>query len=159
MVQLKKAPEEGWKEKFASLKKTESLVFVGVGKRNHGDDGAGIELALKLREQGVRNVWLEDEIEEKNSLWESNPNCTLIFLDAVDFGENPGKIALFPLQHVFWNSLLSHKLMPFIPGPLNYHQLKKSFVLGIQPESIGEGESISRAIRMAMKKILYEIRN
>jgi len=157
MAQVRRAGEENWKEKLARLRKSESLIFVGLGNQNHGDDGAGRELALKLREQGVKDVWLEEEIED--SFGEKNSRRRLIFIDAVCFGESPGKIVLLPLQYIFWNSVLSHRLSPFLSGQLNYHQLKNSFVLGIQPESIEEGKGISRSVSQALQKILNEIKN
>jgi len=157
MVQVKKATEEDWKEKLASLIKSESVVFVGLGKENHGDDGAGRELALRLREQGVKDVWLEEEIED--SFWEKNFPQPLIFIDAVCFGENPGKIALLPLQYVLWNSVSSHRLSLFLRNSLNYDQINNSFVLGIQPGLIEEGKGISRSVSQALQKILDEIKN
>ncbi len=73
--------------------------------------------------------------------------------------EQPGKIVLLPLQYVFWNSVLSHRLLPSVSNRLNYEQIKNSFILGIQPESIEEGSRISPSVREAIEKILEEIRN
>jgi sulfhydrogenase subunit alpha len=157
MSQVKKAPEEDWKEKLADLKKKKLPIFVGLGISDRSDDGAGLELALKLRQLGLPDVLLESELEENNTIHERASQRSLIFLDAVDFGGNPGKIAFIPLQHLIWDSVLSHRLLPLVSSQLDYAQLKNSFVLGIQPETIQEGGEISRPVREAMEKILEQL--
>jgi hydrogenase maturation protease len=83
----------------------------------------------------------------------------IIFLDVVEMGERPGKIAVLPLMHVFWNAVLSHRLLPGLGHRLDYEQIKGSYVLGIQPESLREGDGLSAPVRRAIEKILEEIRN
>jgi len=157
MAEIKKAPAENWKTKLAEIKKKGSPIFVGVGKRNRSDDGVGIELALELRKHGAGDVWLESEIEEKETLWKNGLHRPLVFFDAVDFREKPGKVTLLPLHYIFSNSALSHRLLPFISGKINYDYLKNSYVLGIQPESIEEGKKISRPVRQSIVKVLDHI--
>lgn len=154
MVEVKHAPSEDWKNKLAELKNKEP-IFIGIGNRNHSDDGLGIELALALKNQGVRDVYIERDVE--NGLLEKTSVHPIVFIDAVNFGDTPGKIALLPLQHVFWNSVLSHRLMPSLSNRLSYEQLKNSYLLGIQPQSIEKGREISRPVRQAISKILEEI--
>jgi sulfhydrogenase subunit alpha len=157
MVEVKRAPGDDWKNKLADLKKTEP-VFIGVGTEGRADDRAGLELALELRKAGVKEVYLESEMEEDRVL-ESKAQRPYIFLDVVQMGKEPGQIALLPLQHVFWNSVLSHRLLPAVSNRLSYEQIKNSYILGIQPESIEEGSKISASVREAIEKILEEIRN
>jgi sulfhydrogenase subunit alpha len=159
MVQVKKASEEDWKRKLANIKKKQSPIFMGLGIPDRSDDGAGIELASKLRQQGVPDVFMESEIKENNTLRENTSERPLIFLDIVDFGENPGKITLIPLQHLVWNSVLSHRLLPLVSSQLTDTHFKNFFLLGIQPETIQEGGEISKPVREAMEKILEEIKN
>lgn len=156
---VKKAPKEDWKVRFEEIKEKGPPIFIGVGNQNLSDDGAGIALALELRREGVKNVLLETEIEEKENLWKNGDSRSLIFLDALDFKEKPGKVTLIPLSYVIQNAALSHNLLPFISGNINYMQLKNSFVLGIQPESIEEGKRISRPVTQALEKIFNEIKH
>jgi sulfhydrogenase subunit alpha len=159
MAKIKKAPRNDWKEKLEEVKKQGSPVYVGVGQSNHTDDRLGIELAMELKKQGMRDVWLESEIMEKDAPRKNIHHRPLIFLDAVDFKEEPGKVVLLPLHYIFANADLSHKLLPFISGELHYERIKNSYLLGIQPESIQEGKKISKAVRRAMDKVLEQIKN
>jgi sulfhydrogenase subunit alpha len=157
MAEVKKAPEEDWKSKLDKIKEKGPPVFVGIGKHDRSDDGAGIELALELRKQGVSDVWLEPEIVEREVPWNNGLHRPIIFLDAVNFRDKPGKVALLPLHHVFSNSALSHRLLPFVLDQISYMQLRSSFVLGIQPESIKKGQKISGSVRKALTQVLEQI--
>ncbi|MBM3285523.1 MAG: hydrogenase maturation protease, partial [Candidatus Aminicenantes bacterium] len=157
MAEVKKAPEGSWKAKLAELLRAEP-VFIGVGKEGRSDDEAGLQLAAALKKAGLKDVYLEEEVEQDHIL-ENSPARPLIFLDIVNMGEKPGKIALLPLQHVFWNSVLSHRLLPGLFNRLTYEQVKHSYILGIQPQSVDEGDGLSRPVRRAIEKILSETIN
>ncbi|UCC41228.1 MAG: nickel-dependent hydrogenase large subunit [Candidatus Aminicenantes bacterium] len=157
MAEVKKAPKEDWKTKLNKIKKKSTPIFGGVGKYDRSDDGAGIELALELRKRGVSDVWLESEIIEREAHWYNSLHRPIIFLDAVNFQEKPGKVTLLPLHHVFSNSALSHRLLPFIADKINHVQLKNSFVLGIQPKSIKKAQKISDPVRKALTQVREQI--
>jgi len=159
MAKVKKAPEEDWKARLEEIKEKGSPIFIGVGNQNLSDDGAGIVLALEMRRKKVKDVLLETEIEEKESLCKNGDFRSLIFLDALDFKEKPGKVTLIPLVYVIQNAALSHRFLPFMRGRMSYKQLKNSFVIGIQPESIEEGRKISRPVHQAMEKVLDKIQH
>ncbi len=155
MAEVKRAPSDDWRKKLAEIIKADP-VFVGIGQEGWSDDQAGLDLALGLREAGLKNVYLEKEIEDDH-IFEGLAGRPLIFLDIVNMGERPGKIALLPLQHVFWNAVLSHRLLPAVSNRLSLDQIKMAYVLGIQPESIEEGGRLSDSLRAAAEKILEEI--
>jgi sulfhydrogenase subunit alpha len=157
MAEVKHAPQDDWKIRLGDVIAA-APVFIGVGKEGRSDDQAGLKMAQELKTSGFKDVYLESEMEEDHIL-EANAHRPLIFLDIVQMGERPGKIALLPLQHVFWNSVLSHRLLPSVSNRLTYNQIKNSFLLGIQPQSIEEGGSISQPVLQAIEKILEEIRN
>ncbi len=153
MADVQIAPDNDWVRKLEEVRKKGFPIFIGVGNRDQSDDGAGIELALGMKEQGVSDVFLEEEIEEKESLW-SNGDRPLVFLDAVHFNEDPGKVSLIPLAYILHNAGLSHRFLPFITAVASYRQLKNSYVLGIQPASVEKGRDISTQVHLAIKKIL-----
>ncbi len=159
MTEVQKAPKDDWKKRLEEVKKRSSPIFIGVGKTNLSDDGVGVELALELRKLGMKDVWLESEIGEKEKFWIEGTIRPLIFLDAVDFREKPGKVILLPLHFVLSNSTLSHRLAPLLSLVINYAELKDAFVLGIQPESVEPGEKISRPVRQAIRQVLDLVMN
>jgi sulfhydrogenase subunit alpha len=159
MAEIKKAPAEDWRTKLEKTLKKGPAVFVGVGQRNRSDDRAGLELASELKKNGLSDVWLESEIKEIEPPWKNRPQHPLVFLDAVDFREKPGKVIFLPLHYIFSHTALSHRLLPFISSDMSYERLKNSFVLGIQPESVEEGPEISRPVRQALEKVLEQIMN
>ncbi len=159
MAEVKKAPKGDWKTKLNEIKEKGAPIFIGVGKRNQSDDGAGLELPIKLKKLGVNRILLESEIKEKNALGNECYHGPVIFIDAVDFNEKPGKIMVLPLQYIFSSSSLSHKFLPFLSVGINHEELKNSFVLGIQPKSIKEGNKISIPVRLAMRKIKGYLKN
>jgi hydrogenase maturation protease len=157
MAEVKKAPADDWKRKLAQVARKSSPVFIGMGRENRSDDGAGLQLALELRRRGKDDVWLESEIE--GELWKSGNDKTLIFLDALDFREVPGKVALVPLHFVLSNSSLSHRIAPLLSLEMDSKQLRNSYILGIQPESLKEGGEISRSVHKAINQVLDLILN
>ncbi len=157
MAEVRKAPEENWKAKLADIKKKGSPIFVGVGMCDRSDDGAGIELALQLRKHGVSDVWLESEIIKKEAPWKNSLPRPVVFLDALDFREKPGKVTLLPLHYVFSNSALSHRLLPFITAQISRPQLRNSFILGIQPKSTKKGQKISGSVHEALIEVLEQL--
>ena len=157
MAEVKKAPSDDWKNKINTIMEKNSPVFIGIGSPDRSDDGVGIQLALELRKHGGNDVFLESEIEEDETLWEDNADRPLIFLDAVDFQEETGKVTLLAMNHVLNNVALSHKFLPIVSGLMNYKQLKNAYMLGIQPQSIANGGEISDPVKKAMDDVLAEL--
>lgn len=157
MVQVTKAPAEDWKARLKNLAAEGPAVFIGLGREDRSDDRAGIELARRLRGKGIQDVWLEQEVAEAPVL-DKAPG-RFIFLDAVDFGDKPGKVCLLPLRYVLWNSSLSHRLASVLSSPIPYQKLMDSYLLGIQPASILEGTRISAEVEEAVDNILEALQN
>ena len=157
MAKVNKAPSDDWKNKINKIMKKNEPVFIGIGYPNRSDDGVGVKLALELRKHGSSDVILESEIEEDETLWEGNADRPLIFLDAVDFQEETGKVTLLSMNHVMNNAALSHKFLPIVSGLMNYKQLKNAYMLGIQPHSIENGDKISAPVQKAMNAVLAQL--
>ncbi len=155
MAEVKRAPHDRWKKKLAELR-ADQPAFIGVGRKDRSDDGAGLELASRMKDLGTKDVYLEAEIEEAHIL-EGLSGRPLVFIDAVNLNERPGKITIVPLQQLFWSAILSHRLMPSLTHRLAYDQIKNAHVLGIQPKSIVEGDQLSPPVLKALDKVIREI--
>jgi sulfhydrogenase subunit alpha len=154
LAKVEHAPRENWKEKLDRIRSEKIPIFVGIGNPNRSDDAMGIELARKMRDRGIKNVWVAIGPDLQDIPVNSQNGHPVIFLDAVDCQEVPGKITLLPLEYVFRNVSLSHRIAPFIQARLNNEQLKDAFILGIQPESVEQGGDISPAVHRAIVEIL-----
>lgn len=159
LAKVKHAPQENWKEKLDKIRNAKTPIFVGVGNPRRSDDAMGIELAQKMSDKGIENVWVATESDSHDIPVNSQNGRPVIFLDAIDFKEAPGKITLLPLEYVFRNVSLSHRIAPFIQALLDSEQLKDAFILGIQPETVEEGGDISPAVQEAIDKILKYFEN
>jgi sulfhydrogenase subunit alpha len=159
MVQVKRAEEGEWEPKLAELTRGTPPRIIGVGSTGFSDDAAGLEAARRLRQEGVSDVWLEEEIIEDGLPQEERDGRPFLFLDALDFGGQPGKIALIPLQIAAWNSALSHRLLPLATTRMSFSQLKNSYILGIQPGSITERSEMSDEVQAAIQKIVEVLKN
>jgi sulfhydrogenase subunit alpha len=157
MAEVKKAPSGEWKNKINRIIEANPPVFIGVGSPDRSDDGVGIQLAKSLRKHGNLDVFLESEIEENELLEEFSNDRPLIFLDAVDFQEEAGKVTLVSMNYVLNNIKLSHRFLPIVSGFMNYKQLKNSYMLGIQPQTVEEGGKISAPVKKSMDLVLAEL--
>ncbi len=109
-------------------------------------------VAETLKASGYQNAYLESEIEEDEVFWETNQNRPFILIDALNFGAAPGRITLMPLAQALWSSSLSHRLLPSFLSLLSPGHVKKSYLLGIQPQSL-TSKDISEPVLEAIAKI------
>lgn len=154
LAEVKKAPLGNWKKQLDDIRSQGSPLFIGVGNQDRSDDALGIYIAQELREQGVGDVWLETEVRAEDLTSGKSGIHPIIFLDAIDIQEEPGKITLIPFEYMFRQVSLSHKFTPFIHVFKNNEQLKNAYILGIQPESVKQGGKISPPVREAVGHIL-----
>jgi len=157
MVQIKKAPDGDWRNRLKKLASGRRLSFIGLGREDRSDDAAGRKLARLLRNRGVKDVWLEEDLTMNSA--PGDRARPVVFLDAVDFGEKPGKICLLPLRQVLWNASLSHRLAGLVRVPLASERLLDAYLLGIQPASIAEGGRMSTEVSEAVAGILQALVN
>ena len=159
LAEVKKAPTDDWRIKINEIKNEGAPLFVGIGNLERSDDGVGVHLALELKKRGIADVLLESEVGEDEDLWKQETDRPLLFLDAVDFKEKAGKVIFLPMNLVLNNVSLSHKFLPVFSGLMTHKQLKNSYMLGIQPASVEEGNRLSASVRKAMNEVLGEFRN
>lgn len=122
------------------------VAVVAVGNPAHGDDGAGLLLAEKLREAGCPSVHVAGTSPERVLRWLAREGSnTVLFLDAVDFHGQPGSV-------IFLNSaaiktrfpqISTHKLSLGLLARLIEQEGKTGvWLLGIQPESLNPAGSV-----------------
>ncbi len=159
MAEVTHAPSDNWKKKLTDIRENSIPVYIGAGKQNYSDDAGGLKIAQKLRGLGFKDVWLESEIIRSDNLNKYDDKNALVFFDAVDFNEKPGKITVLPLDFVLSQSSVSHKFMPFLSSIKDLSMQKKAYVVGIQPNSVAPGNKLSPSVQKAIEEIINHLRN
>jgi len=137
-------------------------AYLGIGNTDRGDDGAGVELARRLDKAGVRNVFDGGIHPESRTyaLREGNFD-TIVFLDAVDAGAEPGSIVLLETKEIIsrYPQVSTHKIsMGTLAQLLTTGTHCRVWLLGIQPRTIemyGKGLSspVDKTVHMLAQGI------
>ncbi len=152
LVEVRQAEVTEWEKRLEQLKETKPII-IGLGTKNYGDDRAGLTLAERLKAAGHAEAYVEDEVINDEVFWSSVEGRPLLLIDALNFGGASGQITLMPLVQVLWNSSLTHRLLSPLLDSLSLAHLKKAYLLGIQPQTLREGE-LSKPVTESIEKIV-----
>ena len=110
LVEVKRTEMPDWKVKLSSVfEGSKRPVFVGLGNIDRADDGLGIVIAQRLKTLGYQGVVAEDEWEKLVSHVSKEGEVPIVFVDAADFGGEPGEVGIFPLSSVKANHVTTHR--------------------------------------------------
>ncbi len=130
-------------------------MLVGIGNRWRGDDGAGPAVIDRVRGQVSTRCIDAGEAPERH-LGEATAGApeAIVLLDAVDFGEAPGELAVFNLQDLPRRSGTTHD----VPLRTLMHYLgavsgADVLLVGIQPADTAFGSGLSAEVRAAVDAI------
>ena len=140
--------------KIPSLKHKKTL-YVGIGNLLKMDDGVGVYISKRIRNEGtVSSLTVEVSIENYIGKINSMKPDILILLDCVDLKEVPGTFKLLSLKQIQDLTYNTHnislrRLLEFFRMPI--------YVLGIQPEKVDFGENISYSVKKVADKTINHI--
>ena len=140
------------KEIISKIIKNRKAVIIGLGHPLRGDDYVGSYIAEKLK-QLVRspNILIinAETVPElyTDVIREFKPDILLI-IDAVDFGGEPGEIIFSKLcdLEIVERDGLSHALPLYLVLKLMNVEERNVYILGIQPEKMNIGNSMSQKV-------------
>jgi hydrogenase 3 maturation protease len=130
----------------------ERKLFVGIGNVLKSDDGIGVYIAQQIRENDkIKALVVEVSIENYIGKINRIPHDVLILIDAVNFQQEPGFFRLLTLGEIMDYTATTHtisisKLLGFFRSPI--------WILGIQPQSLSLGESLSEPVKKQADAIL-----
>ena len=130
----------------------ERKLFVGIGNVLKSDDGIGVYIAQQIREkEKIKALVVEVSIENYIGKINRIPHDVLIFIDAVNFQQEPGFFSLLTPGEIMDYTVTTHnisisKLLGFFRSPL--------WILGIQPQSLSLGEGLSEPVKKQADLIL-----
>jgi len=147
---------------FESLKKilerveSSKIVFVGLGNKYRSDDSSGIIFInlLKTFPDFAESTFIEAGTNPENYLEKIlNTNPTVVvFIDATDYGGQPGKIKLIEPEKIDLLDFSTHTYsIKIIEKYLSARKEIKFHYVGIQPSSTEYGEEVSFEVSNAIK--------
>ena len=134
------------------------MVVVGVGSEMRGDDAAGVEVVRRLRKVlKSPNVFLiEGGVAPENftsKIRRFQPSH-VIFIDATDFGAEPGEVVLAEPEAITGESISTHTMsLSILAKYLREQTGAKIALLGIQPARARMGSEMSGAVKDSVKRV------
>ena len=133
------------------------ILIVGIGNPLRGDDGVGPEIINRLKNP-LPTLFLFDvgEVPENylGKIVKEKPN-TIVLIDAIDFGADPGTIQIIERDDIRDESLSTHNVsLNLVAKYLQEETSADVFLIGIQPETTEFGKEISEPVRGSLEKIV-----
>jgi len=134
------------------------VCLMGVGNPDYGDDGFGVHLAEALLKAGVPDVIVAGNSPERylGSGANMKPDH-LVFLDAVEFGGAPGSVVFLDSRQIAarYPQISTHKIsLSTLARLVESSGVTKAWLLGVQPESLKEGQSLTPSVRKTLDALL-----
>jgi len=129
------------------------VVLVGVGNPLWGDDGAGPALVHRL--EGKLQALLVDGEEAPEAHWgtiAAHRPQAIVIIDAVDWGGEPGSVALLEGVREGGPPLSTHRIsLNLLLDLLRRGTGADVFVLGIQPRVLAFNGALSAEVQRAVE--------
>lgn len=134
------------------------VCFMGVGNRDYGDDAFGVHLAEALLDAGVTDVIVaENSPDGWLGIVTDMEFDHLVFLDAVEFGAEPGSAIFLDSQEIVtrYPQISTHKIsLGVLANFIESNGVTKAWLLGVQPESLKQGHDLSPTVRKTLGVLL-----
>ncbi len=136
----------------------DEVLFVGMGNRIKHDDGVGIYIAAELKNRhSCKVIVAENSIENYLGKINAQQKDYVVFIDAVNFGKEPGYTQLLPVQNIHDSTTNTHNLsLKTISGFLEAREI---WILGVQPQQMGFGFGLSEKIKKVADSIIESLLN
>jgi hydrogenase 3 maturation protease len=134
---------------------TRRIAVVGLGNEDRADDGFGLHLARRLKDQWPGPVFSEEKRSAEGIVFDIHERediDVILFVDAMDFGGKPGDVKLFDVEDAkrFVPTFSTHKVpITLLMGTLVQYG-KKPFVMGFQPARLDLFQSMSSVAQTAL---------
>jgi hydrogenase maturation protease len=130
------------------------VCWMGVGNVDYGDDGFGVYLAESLTDAGWMDVTVAGTTPDRSVATTAEEKFDhLVFLDAVDWGGSPGAVVFLDSNRICarFPQISTHKIsLGLLAKTVESNGLTKAWLLGVQPQSVQEGEALSSVVRRSM---------
>jgi hydrogenase 3 maturation protease len=135
------------------------VCVVGIGNRLAGDDGAGSAVAERLAGR-VEGRVIDAGIAPENHLepaLRDEPD-TILLIDAVDFGEEPGSVRVLDAGTLATGGISTHATsLGMIHDYLRARSPARAVLVGIQPGELRLGAALSDRVARSVETIARRI--
>ena len=133
------------------------VCLVGLGNPDLSDDGFGLRLAAALRAIGYPHVVEAGTTPERwvGRLADAHYD-TVLFLDAVELGAEPGAVALFPAEALSarFPQISTHKLsLSLLASLMEASGHTRVWLLGAQPASLRPGGDLTPPLQRTLEAL------
>jgi len=141
---------------LAERLKGKRFGVVGVGNVMKGDDGAGSELVAELVRRGFTLPCVDAaEVPENYAGWVPKQDIeAVVFVDAVDFGGEPGECRVIPFEHLMISASNTHRMsLHYTVMFLRDEWEGDAILVGVQPKRLTLGEGLSAEVESGVERL------
>jgi hydrogenase maturation protease len=139
-----------------------AILVIGVGNEYRGDDAIGLLVARRVKEFGLENVKVIEESGEGAHLIEAWKGAeTVIIVDAVSSGSNPGSVHRFDAtarkipSKFFHHSSHAFSVAEAVELARTMSQLpSRLIVIGVEGQSFEAGLGLSSEVKQAVEEVV-----
>ena len=135
-----------------------TVLWLGLGNPDGGDDAAGLRLAEGLESMHVPGVAFAGlHPEQWISRIEMPRGAHLVFLDAADFGAQPGAVAFLSADEMQarFPQISTHRIaLSTLARLVLTRGAAQAWLLGIQPASLRAGQNLSPVVEFTTNLLL-----
>ncbi len=135
------------------------VCVVGIGNRLAGDDGAGSAVAEQLAGR-VAGCVIDAGIAPENHLEPVVRDApdTVLLVDAVDFGGEPGSVRMLDARALAAGGLSTHATsLGMIHDYLSARSAARTVLVGIQPGQLRLGAALSEEVARSVEAIASRV--
>ncbi len=136
---------------------------MGIGSESRGDDAAGIKVVTQLRKEisspdvlFIDGGTVPENYTSKVKKFEPK---TVILIDSVHFGEEPGTVSRVDPSEIVQESVSTHRLP--LSKLIEYLKIETDaevILLGIQPENLDIGSGISEKVQKSVDELVSTLK-
>jgi hydrogenase maturation protease len=137
------------------------VCLMGLGNTDYGDDGFGVILSdtvtARIRGEGLTNHAHEiinaGTMPERFIKYAAEKGLNhLIFLDAVEFGGEPGSLVFLNTEQMAarFPQVSTHKILLCLLAKWAEERGTKAWLLGVQPGSLKYSKALTPAVQMTL---------
>ncbi|MFH1130658.1 MAG: hydrogenase 3 maturation endopeptidase HyCI [Pseudomonadota bacterium] len=137
------------------------VAVVGIGNPARGDDAAGSFVARRLCSQTDAIVLDAQEIPENflGHVVEAKPE-TIVFVDAMDLGAEPGTLALVEKDQMSQYCASTHRVPLRVLAEFLYSETRADiFIIAIQPNQMQLGSPMSEQVVQCALSVVEILRD